>query len=213
MAKLTKPAPKAPEAPETEGVKAPDMAPLIASISGLIADIKGADETKDNANIDIAVAIREFREENPEVERSAVRLALQTAIADTYGLKIEHVQSKPEETLKKSKPADYANRASAYVLVSTLLSIAWAKDEKQDAKVAKLLDGGERRFVVLKKAASKPQANPQRDPDANKITLENLPQKLALFVTQAMADTGASADDIYARCHKALDAMEEAPAE
>lgn len=213
MAKINKPTPTKPENPEIEGVKAPDMAPLITSISGMITTIIEAKETEASANIDIAVAVREFRGENPEVERGAVRLALQTAVAESYGLKIEHVQSKPEETLKKSKPVDYANRNSAYVLVSTLLSIAWPKDEKQDKKVQKMLDDGETRFVVLKKAASKPQANPQRDPDANKITLDNLGEMLAKFVTQAIADTGASADSIYEKCHTALDVMSKAPAE
>lgn len=215
MPKIKTPAPTKPatQTPEVEAPKAPDISPLMESIAPYITEYKEGADVQNNATVNIAVECRAFREENPEVERSAIKLALQTAIADAYGLKIEHVQNKPDDKLKNSKPADYAARNSAYVLVSTLLSIAWAKEEKQDNKVAKALKDGETRFVVLKKLASKPQSNPQRDPDANKITKENFAAKFALFVTQAMTDMGADQSTVLDMAAEAASAMESAPKE
>lgn len=213
MAKIKAPVTKAPVTPEVEAPKAPDISPLMESIAPFISEYKEAEGKQDEARLNIAVECRSFREENPEVERSAIKLALQTAVAEIYSLKIEHVQNKPEEKLKNSKPADYAARNSAYVLVSQLLSIAWAKEEKQDNKVAKALADGETRFVVLKKLASKPQNNPQRDPDANKITKENFASKFALFVTQAMTDMAKDQSTVLDLVAEASSAMEAAPKE
>lgn len=210
MPKITKPTTPATETPAPQ---APDISPLLQTLAPFVEGIRDADQTKDNARIDIAVSIREFREENPEVERGAIKLAIQTVIAETYSLKIEHVQSKPEDTLKKSKPADYANRNSCYTLVTELLGIAWAKDEKLDTKVGKLLDAGEKRFTILKRASQKAQNNPNADPNKNKITEENFPAKFNLFITQAMTDMSKTVDEVLEMAEAAVDAMKAAPKE
>lgn len=211
--KINTPAPKAPEKPETEGTKAPDISPLISALAPHLSSFHEAEDNAENSRIDMIVEMRSFREENEEVERSSILLALQTAIAAEYGLKIEHVQSKPDDKLKTSKPADFKARSGAYQLSRELLGMAWAKDEKCDAKVAKLLEAGEKRFVVLKKASQKAQSNPARDPDANKITEENFAAKFSLFLTQAQTDTGKPADEVREWVDTALAAMDAAPAE
>lgn len=213
MPKLKAPKTETPATPTVEAPKAPDISPLLKAIAPLLSTIRDAEGKRDGAVVDIAVEIRAFREENSEVERGAVKLAIQTAIADAYELKIEQVQTKPDEKLKKSKPADYATRNSCYTMVSQLLSIAWSKDEKEDNKVAKALKEGETRFTVLKKLASKPQSNPQRDPDANKITKENFAAKFALFVTKAMTDIALPQSDVLDLVSEASEAMQNAPAE
>lgn len=211
--KINTPAPKAPEKPETEGTKAPDISPLISALAPHLSTFHTAEAEAETSRIDMIVELRAFRTENEEVERGSLLLALQTAIAAEYGLKIEHVQSKPDDKLKNSKPADFKLRSGAYQLSRELLGMAWAKDDKCDAKVAKALEAGETRFVVLKKMSQKAQANPARDPDANKITEENFAAKLSLFLTQAAADTGKSNDEVREWVDTALEAMDAAPAE
>lgn len=205
--------PKAPsQAPVTpEAPKPVDISPLITSLSAHLSTYKEAGETQTNARIDIAVEARSFRDEAGEgFDRAQMRTAIQTAIAETYGLKLDHVQNKPEEKLKNSKPEDYATRNSCYTLVSELLSIAWAKEEKQDAKVAKLLEAGERKWAVLKKAAQKPQNNSGAQTD-NKITRENFAAKFNLWLTGAQTDMACSVEEAVELVEKSIENMKAAP--
>lgn len=215
MAKITKPAPAAPSTDaQTVAAPAVDIAPLLASLAPAIEKIKEGETMKEDGILDTIVELRSFREANENLERDQMRTAIQTVVSEGYGLKLEHVQKKPDETLKKSKPADYAIRNSCYTLVSQLLGIAWAKDDKCDAKVAKALEKGEKRFTVLLKTAQKPQGGGDRDPDANKITKENFAAKFTLFLTKAQSDIGTKdIDEVYELVDKSLEAMKAAPKE
>lgn len=204
MPKVTTPKAPATPTPEPEA-PAIDIAPLITSLSPLLSGVAEAEQKIDTATVDIAVECRAFRADNPTLERNSMKLAIQTAVAESYGLKLEDVQSKPDALSPNANAAateKFKKRNSTYTLVSVLLSIAWPKDEKQDAKVAKLLSGGETRFVVLKKAAQKPQANAARDPDAGKITAANLAEKHFAFLSKAQSDMAVPMEEI-------LDAIEE----
>lgn len=179
-----------------QDVPAPDLSALRADIIEKGKSYFDAEDTASSCVTDMVIRIREEREEQPTIERDSVRLVIQEAVAEIRGLKLEHVQSAPDKKLKLSKPEDYAKRNSSYVLVSTLLSIAWPKDEKQDAKVAKAIESGEDRFTVLKKLASKPNKTTQSlDPDRNKITDKNFAEKLKAFLTKYATDTGNSIEE------------------
>lgn len=214
MAKISKPAPKAP-ATDAATIAAPqvDIAPLMASLAPAITKMKDGDTMKDEGILDAVIEIRGFREANEGVERDQIRTCVQQVVAETYGLKIDQVAKKPDDTLKKSKPADYAVRNSCYTLVSQLLGVAWAKDEKRDAAVTKALEKGERRFTVLVKTAQKPSTRVEPDPNANKITKENFATKFTAFCEKALADIGAPAtiDEIHDLVETTLEAAKAAP--
>lgn len=185
MAKVK--APKV-EAPDQE-TPAPDLSALRKSI---VADLQTYFESEDSANgaiLDGVIKIREAREENPNIERESVRTLIQEAVAEIRGLKIEFVQNAPAVTLKKSKPEDFAKRNSAYVLVSTLMSMSWPKREDEDKKVKKALDDGERRFTVIKKLSVKP-SNKTQGGAGKSITKENFTEKLKQFLVKAQTDMG-----------------------
>lgn len=217
MAKINAPKASKVEAPETEGVQAPDLSGLIESLAGEVANIVEGDKASKGARIQMAVLGREAREEHGEaLGRDDLRLAIQTAVAEGYGLKLIEVQNKPDKdgpTVSKDIRVKNETRRSCYTLVSELLSMSWPKDEKIDAKVAKAMKDGESRWVVLKAMSSKKQARPDQDPDAKKITVANLAAKLNLFVTQAQADTALPLEEVYDLVQTALDAMKAAPTE
>lgn len=216
MAKINSPTPTKPNTDaQTVAAPAVDMAPLLTALAPHIFALKEAEGARDEAILETVIEIRSFREANENVERDQIRTVIQTAIAESYGLKLEQVAKKPDETLKRMKPADYAVRNSCYTLTSQLLGVAWAKDEKADAKVAKALEKNERRFTVLVKLGQKPQNNPQRDPDANKITRENFSAKLTLFVEKAKSDLGekTTIEEVWELIEKYLEAATAAPKE
>lgn len=211
MPKVKAPTPTTPTT-ETPAVEQPkvDMSPLISQLTAGLAELQEAEGKRDEAQISLIVECRAFREENPTAERSDMRLAIQTAVAEQYSLKLAQVQSKPTKEERIAKEIR-SQRESAYVLVSTLLSMAWPKDEKQDTKVAKLLEGGETRFTVIRDASRKPSQKSQRDPDANKITVANFTDKYAAFATQAFADIGKGKwDAIFNLLDEAREALEKA---
>jgi hypothetical protein len=217
MAKIQAPKQSKTEAPETEGVQAPDLSGLIQSLAGEVTNLIDGEKQTTNARLNMAVIGREAREEHGEaMSRDDLRLALQTAVAEGYGLKLVDVQNKadkPGPTASKDTKDKAAKRNSCYVLVSELLSMAWPKDEKIDKAVAKALAEGEERWTILKGISSKKQTRPEQDPDAKKITEANLAAKLNIFVTQAQADIGKPLDEIFALVQTALDAMIAAPKE
>jgi hypothetical protein len=217
MAKIQAPKATKTEAPETEGVQAPDLSGLIQSLSSEVTNLIDGEKQTVNARVNMAVLGREAREEHGEaLSRDDLRLAIQTAVAEGYGLKLVDVQNKPEKpgpTASKDARDKAARRNSCYTLVSELLSMAWPKDEKIDKAVAKALTDGEKRWVILKGISSKKQSRPESDPNAKKITAENLAAKLSLFVTQAQADIGQPLEEIFELVQTALDAMKAAPKE
>lgn len=186
MAKVKAPKPEAPD----QEAPAPDLSSLRKSI---VADLTTYFESEDSANgaiLDGVIKIREAREENENIERESVRLLIQEAVAEIRNLKIEHVQSAPAATLKKSKPEDFSKRQSAYVLVSTLMSMSWPKREDEDKKVKKALDDGERRFTVIKKLSAKPPKGGGGKGGTKAITKENFTEKLKQFLVRAQTDMG-----------------------
>lgn len=217
MAKIKAPAPKAPESPEVEGVQAPDLSGLIQTISGNITSLIEGENAAKSARLDIVVACREAREEHGEaLERDAVRLAIQTAVAEGYGLKLTDVQNKPDaiaQNATKDAKERFAKRNSCYVLCSELLTMAWPKDEKVDKQVADAMAKGEERWTILKGMAQKKQARPAQDPDKNKITRENYATHLNAFFTKALTDIGTTLEDILDINEVALEAIKSAPKE
>lgn len=214
---------KAPSTPASEvTVGAPatdtpaiDISPLIASLTPLLGEAMEADARKDGAIIDIAIECRNFRSLNSTLERNSVKLAIQTAISESYALKLEDVQNKPDKASPNARPEaleKLRKRESAYVLASTLLSIAWPKNEEQDAKVSKLLKAGEKRFVVLKKAAAKQHLNP-RERESTQITEENFATKFFEFLSRAQSDMGVPMKDILAMAEAHIPEMQKALAE
>lgn len=199
------------ETPTTEVPKV-DMSPLISQLTDGLAALQEVEGKRDECQLTLIVECRGFREENPTVERGDMRLAIQTAVAEQYGLKLAQVQNKPTKDERIAKEIR-SQRESAYVLVSTLLSMAWPKDEKQDTKVAKLLESGETRFTVLRDASRKPSTKVQRDPDAGKITVANFADKYAEFATKAYADIGKGWPSVFNLLDEAREALEKAMAD
>lgn len=181
---------------------APDYSILVAQLKPILSEVKDLEDKSRSANLDLAIAIREFREENPTAERNECRLSIQTAVAEQYGLKISQVQDGD----KKGKGY------SAYTLVSAIMSVAWPKGDKEENKVAKALKEG-KGWVELRKAASKPQVKRSADPDAKRITADNFATKLANFLTQAQVDIGVSIEDILEMTESAIEAIRSAPPE
>ncbi len=223
-AKTNKPAPQKPETLNPEAPKAPDISPLISALAPHLSNIHTALNSAESSKVDIAVEGRSFRQENPEVERSAIILAAQTATAAEYGLKIEQVQNKPDDkaykTLKNKTSLSDKEREKlalmkacngAYQLSRELVSLMWAKDDKQDAKVAEAIEKGESRYTVLLKLSQKPQSNPQRDPDANKFTRANFSGKYSLWLTQVASDIGTTVEEVRELIDKAHEQMDAAP--
>lgn len=210
MPKIKTPKVEAPivETPSTEVPKV-DMSSLISNLTEKFGGLDEAKAAVDNAHFDLIVECRAFREENPTVERGDIKLAIQTAVAEHYGLKLAQVQNKPTKD-ERINAEVRSKRESSYVLVSTLLGAAWAKDEKQEAKVVKLLDAGETRFTVIRDASRKPSTKVQRDPDAGKITVANFADKYGEFATKAFADIGKDWKTIYNLLDEAREALERA---
>lgn len=215
MAKINTPAPKA-QKTDAETIAAPavDMAPLIQSLAGATEKIRNGDAMKDEGILDAVIEIRSFREANENVERDQIRSAVQTVIAEAYGLKLEQVAKKPDETLKEKKPADYAQRNSCYTLVSQLLAVAWAKSDKNDEKVAKALEKGESRFTVLVKTASQKPGTAAKAEIDRSITKENFSAKFTTFLEKFKADGQiATIEEVYETVDKYLEAARSAPKE
>lgn len=219
MAKIQAPAQKGPESPEAQAPQAPDLSLLVKGLSEQVSGLIEGETAISNGRYNMAVLGREAREEHGEaLSRDDLRLALQTAVAEGYGLKLTDVQNKadkPGPTASKDQRDKAARRASCYTLVSELLSMAWPKDEKIDKAVAKAVKDGETRWTILKSISSKKQSNRGGggDPDKNKITRENLAGKLNVFLTQAQADIACPLDEIYELAEIALGAMKDAPKE
>lgn len=205
MPKIKSPSP-ATETPATD-TPAVDISPLIAALAPILTDVSKAEDKISGGIVEIAVECRDFRAKNKDVERSQIRLGIATAVAESKGLVLATILTKPAEAptnATKDKLALIARQNSAYTLVSTLLSIAWPKEEKQDAAVAKLLKDGEDRFVVLKKAAAKQQKPGGRDPDTNKITASNFAEKLMAFLSRAQSDMAVPMDEILGQAEDAV---------
>lgn len=211
MPKVTpKPATPTP-APTPEAPKV-DVTPLITALATHASNFKEGGEMQKNALVDMAIEAQSFREENPDVDRATVRMAIQTGVAEAFGLKLEHVQSRPDEKETKKDGELAATRNSAYVLVSQLLGIAWPKDEKCDKKVAEALEKGERRFTVLKKLSAKPNARGIQGEKDKKITRDNFAAKLAIFLEQAKADiAGIEMGELLTLTEEAVEEIRNAP--
>lgn len=203
MAKIKTPAaPAATAAPITaETPAAPDISVLVSTLAPLLEQRKEGEDALQSNSLDIIIALREFREANPGLERNDARLALQTTIAEKYALKLAAVQN-------DKKPGEKGY--SAYTLVSALLSAAWPKGEAEEKKVAKAIAAG-KGYVEVRKAASKPQANRANGGDGRKITEENFATKFNLFLTQAQADTGKSMEDVLTMATAVIEAAKAAP--
>lgn len=202
MSKIKTPAPaQTKDVPATDAPAAPDISILIGTLAPLLEQRKEGEEALQGNSLEIIIAMREFREENPALDRNDARLALQTVIAEKYSLKLSQVQN-------DKKPGEKGN--SAYTLVSALLSAAWPKGEAEEKKVAKALAAG-KGFVEVRKAASKPQGA-RAATDTRRITVENFATKLSVFLTQAQTDIGESMADIVTRTRAVLEALEKAPA-
>lgn len=218
MAKIQAPKQTAPTTENPSEKVTIDLAPLTQSLTEKVGEILSGEEQAKNGRIDMVVLMHEARDEHGEaLTREDVRLALQTAVAEGYGLKLADVQNKPDkiaDNASKDARDRYAKRNSCYTLVSELLSMAWPKDEKQDKKVRELVDSGEKRWVVLKGAAQKKQTNrADADPNKGKITKENFAAQFNLFLTKAQADMAVTLDETYELAETALAAMKAAPKE
>lgn len=202
------------KAPTTEPLttEAPkvDMSPLIADLVSGLANREEAEGSLNSATLDIVTNIHAFRDKNPECERSEIRLAIQTAVSEKTGLKLSQVTNRPGKD-EKIKAEVRTQRESAYVLVSTLLSMSWPKDEKQDTKVKKLLEDGEDRFTVIKAAATKPNSRTASGNGAtSSITRENLTEKFAKFVTKVETDLPAPTSEVLDLLYAAIETMQTA---
>jgi hypothetical protein len=196
MAKIKTPTPSTP-IPETPTI---DINILIESLASPLQSIHDADESKKSGILDAVVKIIEFKEENPTLERSDCKLAVQQAVANMLNIKIAKVQNS-----KANGGDDYA-----YTLASQMLNTAWPKGEKEQAAVKKAIDAG-KGWVEVRKASAKRQKNPQRDPDAKKITKDNFASRLMIFLNQAQVDTSIPLADILDMADKAVDAIRNAP--
>lgn len=210
MPRIKPPAPVT-ETPTTEAPKV-DMSPLITDLLDSLSELQEVEAKRDECYYDLIIKGRAFREENNTVERSDMRLAIQTAIAEKYSLKLAQVQNKPTKDERITKEVR-ASRESCYVLVSTLLSAVWPKDEKQDTKVQKLLESGEKRFTIIRDASRKPSVKSNRDPEAKKITIANFADKYSEFATNAYADIGKGWPAIFTLLDEAREALETAMSE
>lgn len=203
MAKIKQPIQSAPITPAAEVPEqpAPDLSLLIDNLSPLLAERKEGEEALAGNSLSIIIALREFRAENPGLERNDARLALQTAVAEKYGVKLTAVQN-------DKKPGEKGY--SAYTLVSALLSAAWPKGEAEEKKVAKALAAG-KGYVEVRKAASKPQSARNKDENARRITEENFAAKLSTFLTQAQVDMGVDMASILEKAEAVIEAAKAAP--
>lgn len=200
MPKVTQP--KAPtEAPAAPETPAPDLSILIGNLSPLLEQRKEGEDALQGNSLEIIIQLREFRDENPGLERNDARLALQTVVAEKYGLKLAAVQN-------DKKPGEKGY--SAYTLVSALLNAAWPKGEAEEKKVAKAIAAG-KGYVEVRKAASKPQGNRAANADARRITVENFATKLSTFLTQAQVDIGEDMLAILTRAEAVIEACKKAP--
>lgn len=208
MAKIKQPAP-ATEAPTTEA-PAPDMAPLIQSFSEIFATREEAEQKVDECNLEIAVIGREFREENPTVERPAILLAVQTAVATAKKIKLSHLTNYKDQSDKVKKDA-----GSAYTLTSSLMSMIWHKNPDIEKKGAKLSSDEIRKegWVKFKTRMSKKHNRTEPDPDRNKITEANFAEKLGAFLTQAVADGVGDTEYVSSLALTATEAWEKSAVE
>lgn len=205
MPKVQAPAPATPQT-ETES-PAPDLSILTGRLAPILAETKEIEGQLKSKNLDLAVAVREFREENPNLERSDCKLAIQQAVANAYNLKLAQVQN---DNKAKDENGKSLKGYSAYVLVSMILSVAWPKGEAEEKRVQKALQQG-KGWLEVKQAASKPQANKNTDPTSRRITVDNFAVKLNTFLTQAQTDIGEPIEGILDRAEAAITAMRNAP--
>lgn len=210
MAKIIAPKPEAPKVATpipTPDVPAPDISVLIANLEAPLQANRDAEEKSKSSLLDAIIVIREFRAENPTVERSDVKTAVQQAVANAIGVPLAKVQTAPDKANPK-----LGGDAYGYALSSAMLSTAWPKGEAEEKRVAKAIKDG-KGFVEVRKAAAKPQANPGagNNPDAKKITQENFALKFSQFLTQAQVDLAISMDDVVTMATKALEAIGAAP--
>ena len=196
MAKVQTPTPATP-AIETPTV---DYSQLLTSLASPLGVVMNAESQSKSGILDAVIAIREFREENPTADRGDVKTTVQQAVADMLGVKLVKVQNS-----KGNGGDDYA-----YTLSSQMLNTAWPKGEKEEKKVAKAISDG-KGWVEVRRASSKPQSKPARDPNANKITMGNFAAKLNIFLTQAQVDTGLNMSEILRMAEMSVDAIRSAP--
>lgn len=201
MAKIKQPTQPEPTQTQVEAPAAPDISLLIGRLAPLFAQRKEGEEQLATNSRDIIVEMREYRNENPTLERNDLRAALQQVVSDKYGIKLAAVQN-------DKKPGEKGY--SAYTLVSALLSAAWPKGEAEEKKVAKAIAAG-KGYVEIRKAASKPQVNRGDGDNKKLITKENFAIKLAKFLTQAQVDTTFSMTEILEMCDTAIEAIRKSP--
>jgi len=201
--KQAAPTPATPTSAQTEQ-PAPDISILVGKLEPLFAARVDGENALNNNSLSIIIAVREFREENPTLDRNDCRLAIQTAVAAKYGLKLAAVQN-------DKKPGEKGY--SAYTLVSALLSAAWPKGEAEEKRVQKALAQG-KGYVEVRRAASKPQANGGGGGgNPRLITPENFATKLATFLTQAQVDIpNKTMPDILDMADAAIRAIRTSPA-
>jgi len=176
---------------EKQELPAPDLTALRADISkSFDSYIEGEDQSK-SAMLDIVLRIKEEIDENEDkgLTREMVVLTIQETVAEKYTLKLLEVQNKPSKDAKVSKDVR-SKREAAYVLVSTLASMAWPKGETERKKVNKYLEETEKddlQFVKIREYSRKKQNNPK--PGSNsKVTEENFAEKLKAFFVKAASD-------------------------
>lgn len=208
MPKIKAPTPTEPT-PEDPKV---DMSPLIADLISALGDRDEADATLKTATLSIVQTIVAFHDENPEMERTDAKLAVQTAVAQKTGLKLAQVQTRTGKDEKISKETR-SSRDSAYTLVSTLLSMSWPAGEAEFKKTRKLLAEGEERFTVLQVASRKPNKRGQATTSGNTITRENLVEKISKFVTKAETDIPAPTSEVLDLLFAAIETIQKTLAE
>lgn len=204
-----------PTEPTAEDPKV-DMSPLIADLVSALGEREEAEGKLENTNVAIVQTIVAFHDENPEMERTDAKLAIQTAVSQKTGLKLAQVQTAPrkdekcpaDKNLGLTGPEVKSKRLSASSLVSTLLSMAWPAHEDQYKKTRKLLAEGEDRFIVLQSASRKPNKRGQATASSNTITRENLVEKFSKFMTKVETDLPAPTSEVLDLLYAAIETIQ-----
>lgn len=198
MAKIKNPAPvtetPAPEAP------APDMSILISTLTPILGTVVEVGKKMHGLNKDLAISCIEFREKYSTASRNDIELSLETAVATAYGLKLSQVQN-------DKKPGEKGY--SAYTLVSAIMTVAWPKGETEQKRVAKAF-AEDKGWVELRKAASKKQSRPSKDPNANKCTPENFVNRLHTFLVTCQTDMDTDLLRVLSMAEAAIVTIEKA---
>lgn len=214
MAKIKQPKEKVEtNTPDTEA-PAPDYSALIAQIETAQTISAESAAKADAANIDSAIFAYEFRIANPNAERKEILLCLATGVAAPRGLKPDDIMTAPDKTLKlgnATQQLKYKTLESAYNLTRRMLSVAWPSGEDEQKAVKKLIDGGERGFVKLTRAAAKRHKNPKDGGATKRYTPENLPEKVKIFVMNVSTDIGESYEESLSRISDIVEVLKAEP--